>query len=74
MENKIKEVAEYCRRHIDGYDAKKELALDAMGRKEQIDWNFAHEIENYAQEWAEDNGYDVDFLEGIDVEEILWAD
>lgn len=77
MNDKLNEIATYCRERIgaEDYDLQRQLALNAIGRDEQIDWNFAHEIENYATEWAEENGYAVDFLDGIDVEEIvLWAE
>jgi len=72
--NPIKEIAAYCRERIgaEEYDLQCQVALDAIGRHEQIDWNFAHEIENYATEWAEENGYAVDFLEGINVEDIIY--
>lgn len=69
--NSLKDVVQYCRAHINDYDEKVALALCCMGRHEQIDWNFAHEIESYAMEWADENGYDVDFLDGINVEEII---
>lgn len=69
--NKIKEVAAYCAANIADWDLKVELALRHIGRRMPVDYEFRNEIENCVSEWAEENGYAVDFLEGIDVEEII---
>lgn len=74
--NKIKEIATYCRERIgaEEYDLQCQVALNAIGRHEQIPYEFANEIENYATEWAEENGYDVDFFEGINAKEIIMTE
>ena len=75
METKLKEIVAYCAANIVDWDIKVELALRMIGRRMPIDYGFRNEIEDCVSEWADDNGYDVDFFEGIDVEEIvLWTE
>ena len=72
IDTRINEVAQYCASHIEDYPEKVALALSDMGRRMPIDYAFRNEIEERACEWAEDNGYAIDFFEGIDVEEIIF--
>lgn len=71
MDNKLKEVAAYCAANITDWAEKCALALNMIGRRMPIDYGFRNEIEDCASEWAEENGYAVDFIDGIDVEEIV---
>lgn len=51
------------------------LAARMIGRHMPIDPGFRNEIEDKVSEWADENDYSVDFLDGIDAEEIvLWAE
>lgn len=72
--NTLAEVAAYCAANIEDWDIKVEMALRHIGRRMPIDYGFRNEIEDCASEWAEDNGYAVDFFEDIDVEEIIFAE
>lgn len=76
--DKMKEIVAYCRKNIDDYDLRVGVALGIMERMrcplEHADPSLYDEMERCAGEWAEDNDYSVDYLEGIDVEEILWAE
>ena len=73
--NQIKKIADYCRQRIDEYDDRVKLALGVMDRNRcdlmRADASLATEVEDCAREWAEENGYAVDFIEGINVEEIV---
>ena len=73
--NQLKEIAAYCRQRIDEYDDRVKVALGVMDRNRcdlvRADASLATEVEDCAREWDEENGYAVDFLEGIDVEEIV---
>ena len=73
--NKIKKIAAYCAANIEDYDERVKIALGKMDRMRcdlsTADYELAEEIEERAAEWAEENGYAVDFLEGIDVDEIV---
>lgn len=74
--NQLKDIAAFCRQRIADYDERVRVALGKMEERrcdlKTADWELAGEIESAAQEWAERNGYAVDFFEGIDVEEIIW--
>lgn len=70
----LKQVAQYCAEHIEDWDVKVELALRHIGRRMPIDYGFRNEIEDAASEWADENGYAVDFIEGIDVEDIVMTE
>ena len=73
--DKLKEIVAYCARTIVDWDLKSELAVRMIGRHMPIDPGFRNEIENAVEEWADDNDYSIDFLDGIDAEEIvLWAE
>lgn len=75
MVDKMKEIVAYCAANIVDWDLKSELAVRMIGRHMQIDPGFRNEIEDKVSEWAEDNDYSVDFLEEIDVDEILlWVE
>ena len=69
----LKEIAQYCAEHIEGWDAKCALALDSIGRHEPIGWEFRNEIENCVEEWCDDNEVSLDFFEDWDdiAEEIV---
>ncbi len=73
--NQIKEIAAYCAANITDYDERVKIALGKMDRMRcdlrTADYGLAQEIEQCASEWADENGYVVDFLEGIDVDEIV---
>lgn len=62
----LKDVARYCAEHIEGWDAKCDLALDAIGNGMPIDWEFRNEIEGRVDEWCEDNDVALDFFEEWD--------
>ena len=70
-----KKIAAYCRQNIVDYEERVNIALGKMDRMRcdlrTADYGLAQEIEQCASEWADDNGYAVDFLEGIDVDEIV---
>lgn len=72
--DKLNEIATYCRERIgaEDYDLQCQVALNAIGRHEQIPYEVRRKIEDCAYEWAEENGYAVDFLEGINVEDIIY--
>ena len=73
--NKMKEIVAYCAANIEDWDIKVEMALRMIGRHMPIDPGFRNEIEDKVSEWADNNDYSVDFLDGIDAEEIvLWAE
>lgn len=73
--DKIKEVAAYCAANIEDWDIKCGMALSYIGKRMPIPTWFRNEIEEAASEWADENDYSVDFLDGIDAEEIvLWAE
>lgn len=76
--NPIKEIARYCAANIEDYELRVQVALGLIDRMRcplsQADPSLYDQMEQYASEWAEENGYSVDFIEGIDVEEILWAE
>ena len=73
--DKMKEIVAYCAANIVDWDLKSELAVRMIGRHMQIDPGFRNEIEDKVSEWADENDYSVDFLDGIDAEEIvLWAE
>ena len=82
MEKKeLKKIAEYCRQNIEDYDVRVQLALGIMDRMRcplsMADASLYDQIEQYAEEWAEENGYSVDEWDDdsrIDVEEILWVE
>ena len=79
MEKKeLKKIAEYCRQNIEDYDLRVQVALGLMDRMRcplsMADASLYDQIEQYAGEWAEENGYALDFFEGIDVDEILFAE
>lgn len=75
MDNELKEVAAYCAAHIRNYEVRVQLALDVMDEMRcplsMADSRLSDEIIEHAEEWAEENGYAVDFIDGIDVEEIV---
>lgn len=71
----LKDVVQYCAENIVDWDIKSEMAVRMIGRHMPIDPGFRNEIEEAASEWADENNYSVDFLDGIDAEEIvLWAE
>lgn len=73
--SQIKDIAQYCAANIVDWDAKCQLALTCIGSRMSIPSWFRNEIEDAASEWADENDYSVDFLDGIDAEEIvLWAE
>ena len=73
--NQMKEIVAYCAANIEDWDLKVEMALRMIGRRMPIDPGFRNEIEDCVSEWADENDYSVDFLEGIDAEEIvLWEE
>lgn len=73
--NKLKEIVAYCAANIMDWDIKSEMAVRMIGRHMPIDPGFRNEIEDKVSEWADENDYSVDFLDGIDVEEIvLWEE
>lgn len=69
--DQMKEIAAYCAANIEDLDIKCGMALSYIGKRMPIPAWFRNEIENCAMEWAEENGYAVDFLEGIDLEELI---
>ena len=74
-QSKLKEIVAYCAANIVDWDLKSELAVRMIGRHMPIDPGFRNEIEDKVSEWADDNDYSIDFLDGIDAEEIvLWAE
>lgn len=79
MENKIKEVVQYCAANIVDWDLKSELAVRMIGRNMPIDYGFRNEIEECVEEWCEENEVSLDFFEDWDeiAEEIVllirWA-
>lgn len=73
--DKLKEIVAYCAANIVDWDLKSELAVSMIGRHMPIDPGFRNEIEDKVSEWADENDYSVDFLDGIDAEEIvLWVE
>ena len=73
--NNMKEIVAYCAANIEDWDLKSEMAVRMIGRHMPIDPGFRNEIEDCVSEWADENDYSVDFLDGIDAEEIvLWAE
>ena len=73
--NQMKEIVAYCAANIVDWDLKSELAVRMIGRHMPIDPGFRNEIEEAASEWADENDYSVDFLDGIDAEDIvLWEE
>lgn len=78
MEDVIKEIAAYCAAHIEDYEIRVHLAIKQMDRMRcplsMADERLYNEMYNCAEEWADDHDYSVDFIDGIDVEEILWAE
>ena len=74
----LKAIADYCEAQIEDYELRVQIALGLMDRMRcplrMADASLYDEMERCACEWAEDNDYSVDFIEGIDVEEILWAE
>ena len=74
----LKKIAAYCREQIEDYDLRVKLALNVMDRMrcplQMADDLLYTEIYNCACDWADDNGYSVDFFDGIDVEEIIFAE
>lgn len=77
MANELKEIARYCANHIEDYELRVKIAFNDMIRMRCplriADPILYNEMYDCASEWADDNDYSVDFIEGIDVEEILWA-
>ena len=74
---KIKEIADYCRRHIEDYDERVSIALTRIDHMRCPLWNadpnLAYEIERCACDWAEDNK--VELAEDFDAEKVvLWAE
>ena len=73
--NPIKEIAAYCAAHIEDYEERVKIALGIMDRMRcplsQAAPSLYDEMQQCASDWAEDNDYSVDFMEGIDVDEIL---
>lgn len=73
--DKMKDIVAYCAANIVDWDEKCQLALTCIGSRMTIPAWFRNEIEDCVSEWADDNDYSIDFLEGIDAEEIvLWAE
>lgn len=70
----LKDVARYCAENIEDWDLKVELALRHIGRHIPIDSSFRIEIEDNAAEWCDENDVSIDFLDGIDAEEIVLAE
>ncbi len=74
----LKKIAAYCRSRIEDYDLRVKLALNVMDRMrcplQVADYLLYTEIYNCACDWADDNDYSVDFFDGIDVEEIIFAE
>lgn len=71
----MKAIVAYCAANISDWDMKCELAVNMIGRHLPIDYGFRNEIEDCVAEWCDDNDVSVDFIEGIDVEEIvLWTE
>lgn len=76
--DELKKIVAYCRERIENYDERVSVALGLMDRMRcdlhTADWKLAAEIEGVVTEWADDNGYDVDFFDGIDVDEIIFTE
>lgn len=76
--NPIKEIARYCAEQIDDYELRVRVALGIMDRMRcplsMAAPGLYDEMYDCICEWADDNEYSVDFVDGLDVEEILWAD
>lgn len=75
----IKEIARYCAEHIEDYEVRVQLALKNMDHMRCPFWmaddgRLSDEILDCAQEWCDDHEISVDFLDDIDVEEIVFAD
>ena len=72
----IKEIAAYVAANVEDYEARLQVALGVMDRMRcplrMADPNLYWDIENCVSEWADSHDFSVDYLEGIDVEEILW--
>ena len=72
-----RQIADYCKSNIPNYEARLMAALDAMQERRcdlrTADWKLADDIEKASTEWADKHGYAVDFLDGIDVDEIINA-
>lgn len=64
----LKSVARYCADNIDCWDAKCEIALDAIGKHFPIDYSFRDEIMDCVSEWCDENEVSLDFFD--DDEEI----
>lgn len=78
MEKELKEIAAYCAENIEDYELRVQLALNYMDRMRcplsMADERLYNEMYDCASEWADNHDYSVDFIDGIDVEEILWAE
>lgn len=73
--DKLKEIVAYCAANIEDWDIKCGMAMSYIGNRMPIPAWFRNEIENAVEEWADDNDYSIDFLDGIDAEEIvLWEE
>lgn len=76
--DKLKEIAAYCAANIEDYELRVQLALGVMERMRcplnMADAGLYDEMYDCACEWAEDNDYSVDLIDGIDVEDILFAE
>lgn len=65
----LKEIAAYCAANIEDWAAKCDLALSHIGKRMPIPIWFRNEIEDCADEWAEDN--EVELAEDFDAEDIV---
>lgn len=74
----LKEIEAYCANNIEDYEVRVQLALKRMDRNRCPFWmaddgSLSDEIRDCAYEWCDDHEISVDFLDDIDVEEIVFA-
>jgi len=75
--DKLNEIYRYCARNIDDFFQKEAIALNNIDDMRcSLDYampQLYYEMSEAIANWAEENDYSVDFVEGIDVEEVFWA-
>lgn len=67
----VSAVAAHCAANICDWDEKRDIARRMIKRMMRIDEGFRAEIEDCVAEWADENGYSIDFFDGIGAEEII---
>jgi len=73
----LQEMAAYCRRNIEDFEVRVQLALKRIDRMRcplsMADEYLHDEIWDCIEEWCDDNGYSIDFFDDLDAEDVIWV-